>query len=389
MTVSIHHQNRDDVDLLNRLGRFAESLDLHLVGTAPLQQDDLGWFSPHRERLKDWVAKDKHADMSWFADRLEERCVPHSLLPNAKSALVFWISHYFEPYPDPVYLSAKVARYAWGRDYHNVLRKALRKIQMWLKKEIGPFNSYTSVDTGAVLERSFGERANLGWIGRSNMLINPKLGTFGSLGVIFLDYPLQHDEEGHPFRCGTCTQCITDCPTDALDENGLDSRLCISYWTIEHRGLIPADFRPKIEDWVFGCDICQDVCPWNRKAPYVSPDRWQPKAAHARPNLVEWLETPAEELDQVLLGSPLRRAKPEGLKRNACIVLANQESVHALPVLENVARLDPSPVVRATAIWACVQLGHEEILELTKDDVATEVQEERETLLRQFRQPLP
>lgn len=389
MTSSIHQSDPVDEQLLQRLAEFSQGLGLELMGTAPLLQNELGWLTPHAERLRVWVDTGQHAEMSWLSDRVEERCVPHQLLPEAKSAIIFWGNHHFEPRPPPNYTTARVARYAWGRDYHNILKKSLRKVSRWLTAEMGTFSSYSSVDTGAILERAVGERAHLGWIGRSTMLINQQLGTFGSLAVMFTDRALVQSKPAHPFRCGRCTQCITDCPTGALSEGGLDARLCISYWTIEHRGMIPRHFRPKIGDWVFGCDICQDVCPWNRKAPHADEAIWRPRIENISPDLLKWLNTSDEELDQQLLGSPLRRAKPEGLKRNACIVLANQGCVQALPVLTHVALTHPSEIVRATAIWACRVLGHTEIIALCAHDTAESVRIERQAVLDDLIQPLP
>jgi len=383
MTSTIRHEKNVPTDILSRLSQFSSSHGLELVGVTPLKNDEMGWFVPHAERFQTWISDTKHADMEWLSNRLSERCMPHQLMPTARSALVFWSSHYFEPFVRPSYRTAKVARYAWGRDYHNILKKSLRKVHRWLDDEFDGVERYTSVDTGAILERAFAENSGLGWIGRSTMLIHQKKGTFGSLAVMFIDKDLVIDSDKHPFRCGTCTSCVSDCPTGALSDDGLDARLCISYWTIEHRGIIPTEFRAKIGDWVFGCDICQDVCPWNHKAPHNDGERWQPKRAHAWPNLVEWLKLSDDELDTLLMGSPLRRAKPEGLKRNICIVLANQRATETLPILEDVAQTHPSPVVRATAVWACVELGSDQVLSLTAGDTAQEVQSERLLLNQQ------
>ncbi|MGB0645957.1 MAG: tRNA epoxyqueuosine(34) reductase QueG [Bradymonadia bacterium] len=383
MTSSIHQTGTLNEHLLSQLSLFAKEVGLDLMGAVPLLRDDMGWLSPHAERLKGWVKRGEHADMEWLSNRVEERCMPHQLLPRAKSALVFWGNHNIMPPDSPAHVTGRVARYAWGRDYHNVLRKSLRKIQRWLGNELGTFESYTSIDTGAILERAVCEQAGLGWIGRSTMLINQKLGSFGSLGVMFVDIPTTQIAQPHPFRCGTCTQCIVDCPTGALSEKGLDARLCISYWTIEHRGVIPRSFRPKIGEWFFGCDICQDVCPWNNRAHQADERLWQPKSQHIYPDLLSWLAMDSQALDQSLLGSPLRRAKPEGLRRNACIVLANKKHTPALPILKKLATSDPSPVVRATALWACRVLGSNDIVELCAQDESELVQDERHAELNQ------
>jgi epoxyqueuosine reductase QueG len=189
------------------------------------------------------------------------------------------------------------------------------------------------------------------------MLINQRFGTFGSLAVIFTDVPLPAAPAPHPFRCGTCTQCVDQCPTGALDADGLDARKCISYWTIEHRGIIPVEMRSALGDWVFGCDICQDACPWNDRAPRADPALWRPSAERAWPDLMSWLRMASADLEEALIGSPMRRARGQGLRRNALIVLANTNHQPALIEMERLATSDPDPVIRATAVWAAKTLG--------------------------------
>ena len=375
------------VKFLNELTQFAEKHGLELLGTAPIRKDEIGWLRPHSERLHTWVNEKRHGEMEYMEARLEARCAPHLLLPNARTALVFWASHHFPTPPVPTHLTARVARYAWGRDYHNVLRKSVSKVHRWIGEQFEAYQSYTSIDTGAILERAFAERAGIGWIGRSTMLINQDKGTFGSLAVIFTNLNLPTEETAHPFRCGTCQDCVIKCPTQALSPDGLDARLCISYWTIEHRGMIPLEMRTKIDDWLFGCDICQDVCPWNRKAENADDARWQPKDEHATPNLRQWLALSHEALDEHLRGSPLRRAKPTGLKRNICIVAANLQLASLLPDIEIAMLNDPSDIVRATALWAATKLGSKTALDATAYDPSPTVIAERRSLLGS--QPLP
>ena len=353
---------------LDTLSEVVEQHGFQLIGVAPVEPIGGGWFAPHAERFKAWLASGKDASMEWLAKRAHERTVPESLLPGVKNAIVLWMNHRTPTPARPEGRPGKVAAYAWGRDYHNVTRKALRKVDRWLFEQCPELNRYISLDTGAILERAYGERAGVGWIGRSTMLIHPQLGTFGSIAVIFTDQDLPTREDPHPYRCGTCTDCVDLCPTDALSDQGLDSRLCISYWTIEHRGLIPRDVRPMLEDWVFGCDICQDVCPWNTKAPRADPTLWRPQQSHAWPDLVDWLQTDSSALEEQLLGSPLRRARGVGLRRNALIVLANTNTAAALPAIRDVLRQDPDPVLRATAAWAAHQLGCEEALKIAAAD---------------------
>jgi len=333
------------------LAAMAERNGFALLGVAPVEGQGHGWYAPHAERLQAWLAAGQHADMDWLVERLADRVVPERLLPGVQSAIVLWLDHRTATPPRPAGPTGRVAAYAWGRDYHNIARKGLRKLRGWLNQTWPGIRVYLSVDTGAVLERAFGERAGVGWIGRSTMLISTRRGTFGSLAVMFTDRAFAAAEVAHPPRCGTCTACVDLCPTGALGPLGLDARRCISYWTIEHRGVIPAEVRPWLGEWVFGCDICQDVCPWNRDAPRASSDRWQPKADRAWPDLVDWIVTPSEVLDARLEGSPLRRARGDGLRRNALIVVGNLRMQAAARAVA-LAMADPDPVLRATAVWA-------------------------------------
>jgi epoxyqueuosine reductase len=359
----------------------ASALGFHIVGAAPVEPTGGGWYAPHAERLKTWVASGQHADMEWISRRLEERVVPERLLPNVQSALVLWMNHRTETPPRPPGQVGRVAAYAWGRDYHNVVRKALRKLEKWLFEVKPDLKRYVSIDTGAILERAFGERAGVGWIGRSTMLIHPKLGTFGSLAVIFFDFPLSYAAEVHPFRCGTCTDCIDQCPTGALTDGRLDARKCISYWTIEYRGLIPQHMRDQIGEWVFGCDICQTVCPWNNDVPRADSLLWRPQPTHVWPDLIEWLKTPSEVLTERFLGSPLRRAGGAGLRRNALIVLANMGVSSALPVIEHILATDSDPVLRATAVWSARKLGSTTALDCAAQDLDPMVRAEALTTM--------
>lgn len=334
----------------------AQRAGFELMGTAPVEPVGGGWFAPHAARLKAWIDAGMHGEMGWLADRAAERVAPELVLPGVRSAIALWMPHRCPAFERPPGPRGRVAAYAWGRDYHNVARKALRKLRKALHRQDPTLGIYATVDTGPVLERAFAERASLGWIGKSTMLIHPRYGTFGSLAVIFVDTELPHAPEKHPFRCGTCTACLDRCPTGALSADGLDARRCISYWTIEHRGLIPREMRPLIGEWAFGCDVCQDVCPWNKDAKLADPDRWRPDVERAWPDLVAWLETPGDALLARLEGSPLKRALGAGLRRNALIVLANMGATEALPAVE-AALDDDDPVLRATAVWAALRLG--------------------------------
>lgn len=346
------------------LAEECQRLGVECIGTTELvnQEGELvDWYLKHSTQLLKWLKNDQHADMVWMETQADKRCDPRLLLPGVRTAVALWLSHHFETPENQQTPPVKVARYAWGRDYHNVLRRVLRQLGKWLSNIDPTVRFHGSVDTSPVLERAIGERCGVGWIGKSTMLIHPQRGTFGSI-AIFLTSAIFDDSESkpHPFRCGTCNDCIEACPTQALGPQGLDARKCISYWTIEHRGMIPKHMRAAIGEWVFGCDICQDICPWTMKAErleaYAKKELWQPIDQRARPDLSKWLRTSDEELTQQLQGSPLKRAFPHGLKRNALIVLANLRCFEAIPLM--IEQLEHSHfAVRASAAWALGELG--------------------------------
>lgn len=369
--------------MIDALTAQVEALGFALVGIAPVEPAGHGWYAPHAERLQAWIAAGHHADMAWMAERAAERVAPGLLVPDARSAIALWMDHRCPTPERPAGATGRVAAYAWGRDYHNIARKALKKLRRWCLERWPGVQSYACVDTGPVLERAFAERAGVGWIGKSTMLIHPRRGTFGTLAVLFVDVDLPAGEP-HPFRCGTCTACIDDCPTDAIGPDGVDARKCIAYWTIEHRGVVPAELRPQFGEWVFGCDICQDVCPWNspadRNAVRADPARWQPKAAHAWPDLVDWITTPEADLKARLVGSPLQRPGVGGLRRNALIAVANGRHQAARPAVRQAMR-DPDPVVRATAVWAGRVLGDPQATVVGAADPDPRVRAEVETPL--------
>ncbi|MHC4836682.1 MAG: tRNA epoxyqueuosine(34) reductase QueG [Planctomycetota bacterium] len=351
-------EHTDGDALLSGLRAECARVGFELVGVAPVSDVGAGWLAPHAARLEAWIEAGMGAEMAWLAERAAERVAPSMLLPDARVAVCLWMTHATADVARPDGPRGRVARYAWGRDYHNVVRKALRKVRRWLLRAAPETRTYLSIDTGAVLERAWAERAGVGWIGKSSMLIHPRLGTFGSLAVMFLDLDLPTEPSPHPGRCGTCTACLDLCPTSAIVAPGVvDARRCISYWTIEHRGIIPVEVRPLLGEWVFGCDVCQDVCPWNRDAPTADPAIWRPIADRVWPDLVDWISAAPGALAERLIGSPLMRARPEGLRRNALICAANGGHTAALEAAEAVLRDDPDPVLRATAAWAARALG--------------------------------
>lgn len=246
-----------------------------------------------------------------------------------------------------------VSRYAWGDDYHDHLLAALRQVEAKLKEAVGApeLRTWAYVDTGPVIERVFGKYAGIGWLAKNTCIINQQIGSWMFLGVILTSLELPPSLPA-PDRCGTCTRCLEACPTNAFPvPYELDATRCISYLTIEKRGAVPEDLREGIGRHVFGCDICQDVCPWNRKAPVSSAQEFQPRAGLVNPSL-EWLATMTEdEFRKTFKGSPLKRTKRSGVRRNAVIALGNTRDERWLPLLTQLSQ-DEDTVVAEHARWA-------------------------------------
>jgi epoxyqueuosine reductase len=240
----------------------------------------------------------------------------------------------------------KVARYARGPDYHAILRSKLKELLCWIQARRPECHGRAVVDTAPLLERDFARRAGLSWIGKNTMLINKHRGSYFFLGALLLNFELSPDNPHIGFHCGTCTACLDACPTHAFPAPGvLDARRCISYLTIEHRGAVHADMRSDVGDWLFGCDICQEVCPWNRR------DESQPEAVDA----AEMLGLTDIAFRERFGGSALERTRRRGLVRNAAIVLGNTGDERALPALRR-ATTDDDEIVREAAAWAIEQI---------------------------------
>ncbi len=305
-----------------------------------------------------FLASGHHGQMQWMQRGRDARAEPERLLPGVRSAVVLGVDHAWPRPPDPGGLTGKVASYAWGRDYHNLVGKRLRKLTRHLREALPGVGIYWGVDSRPLIERAWAERAGLGYLGRNCCLIVPGQGSFLFLAVLLLDIELPADPPlpGADRHCGGCRRCLDVCPTDAfVDSHQLDARRCISYLTIEHRGAIPEALRPGLGRWVFGCDLCQEVCPHNHHPPTSSHADLAPRPGHAWLDLAWVLRTDDGELDRALSGSPLRRPGPAGLKRNAAIVLGNLGDPAAEPALLH-ARAHANPVVVDAATWALDRL---------------------------------
>jgi epoxyqueuosine reductase len=346
--------------ITNLVKQAACDAGFELAGVAPVHEFD------ELDRFREWIAAGHAGEMKYLEARDEagslKRASLRATLPWVRSVIVCAINYntahpYSTQASDPE--RGWIARYAWGQqDYHDAVLGRLRAVESKLRDAVAGAALQTRcyVDTGPLVERVYAKYAGIGWIGKNTCIINQKLGSWIFLGVILTSIELQPDLPA-PDRCGTCTRCIDACPTDALvAPYQLDSNRCISYLTIERRGAIAEDMRAQMGHEVYGCDICQDVCPWNRKAPATSAVEFQPREGLVHPAL-DWLAAiSAEEFRAKFRGSAVRRAKRSGLRRNAVIAMGNSGDQGFQPLLEKL-KTDEDPVVAESAEWAAKRLS--------------------------------
>lgn len=310
---------------------------------------------PHYTTFENWLAQNQHGTMNYLADERSRtrRANPLEILPECKSILVL-----ATPYQPPSLsrrgaggeVGVRVAAYAHGADYHDILPARMKELVQFIEAQVGgPVKNRYYTDTGPILERDLAQRAGLGWIGKNTLLINPKQGSYFFISEILLDLALEPDTPFVTDHCGTCTRCIQACPTDCiLPDRTLDARRCISYLTIELKDDIPLELRDKLGAWAFGCDICQQVCPWNRFAAEGDSAFDANRPPHSP---TEELTLTPQAFNQRFKRTPIQRAKRRGYLRNIAVVLGNIGDMHALPVLQNVLN-DEEPMIRAHAQWA-------------------------------------
>lgn len=336
--------------LTERMKAQARQLGFDLVGvTHPA-------VSAHIDFYADWLARGYHAGMGYMAraDAVEKRADPRRVMSDLRAIVVVGMNYYPGDFASSEggKLRGRVSRYAWGADYHDVMLEKLHELAGWLEDRCGRSMAYRAyVDTGPLLERELAQRAGLGWIGKNASLINPDMGSYIFLGELLLNIDLAPDEPFRAERCGNCTACLDACPTGALvAPHILDARRCRSYLTIEHRGAVPRELRPLMGNWVFGCDICQQVCPWNRRfaAPTSEPAF---DGERSTLDLVELMALDDEGFRARFRDTALWRAKRAGLLRNAAVVLGNLGDPAATPALRR-ALSDPDPLVVGHAAWA-------------------------------------
>jgi epoxyqueuosine reductase len=302
----------------------ARTLGFDACGVAPAANH------PELKFYREWLERGYAGEMAYLHRTADRRADVRNVVPSAQTVIVTGTVYNTDrPYSIECADAdrAQIARYAWGDDYHDVILARLESLVAWMRaRSPEPFDARAYVDTGPVQERVYAQHAGVGWIGKNTCVINQELGSWIFLGAIICSLPLDIDAPALD-QCGTCTLCIEACPTQALVAPGvLDSTRCISYLTIELRGDIPAEHRAGVGSHVYGCDVCQEVCPWNALAPRSDDPAWQPRQAWDRVDLLTLAERSDDELAEALAGSPMRRTKVQGLRRNIALALDNAET---------------------------------------------------------------
>ncbi len=266
--------------------------------------------------LKDWLDKGFHGEMRFMERNLDKRCDPRLLVDNVKSIIITALNYYPSKKQSPE--AAQISYYAYGKDYHTVIKAKLNALYDIIESEVGPIKGRIFCDSAPFAEKHHAVKAGLGWVGKNTQLILPGKGSFFFLGSILLDVPLEYDEEVIPDRCGDCSKCMDACPTNALVAPGqLDATRCLSYLSIEYKGELPDFFKDKAESRVYGCDICNSVCPWNRYAQGNETEEFQPSAQLLNLSVDEILKMDEAIFDKMFLDSPIHRIGLSQLKRNA------------------------------------------------------------------------
>jgi epoxyqueuosine reductase len=310
-----------------------------------------------RNGLQEWLAKGQHGEMHWMGANPEKRINPSRVLAEAKSVIALALNYYTPIQHSSQPEHGKISRYAWGEDYHKVLKERLKDLaKRIVELEPAARGLYYS-DTGPLMDKAWAHKGGIGWIGKHSNLITRTLGSWVFLGEILLNLELEYDREDRNY-CGTCRRCIDACPTKAIvAPYVVDSRLCISYLTIELRGAIPIELRHLVGTRIFGCDDCQDVCPWNRFAQPSSEKAFFPQECNRAPLLIPLMRMTESEFRERFRNSPVRRTKHIGFLRNVAVALGNSKDPAAVPVLRDALLKHSEPLVRAHAAWALGEIG--------------------------------
>ena len=343
------------MNLTQQIKAQAQKLGFELVGIIPVKP------SQTVDRYEQWLRDGYAGEMNYLEKHLPLKRDPRQILPDAQSIIALAINYYTIDPPksladDPS--RGQISRYAWGTDYHTLIRSKLDRLATFIQNTAEEkVKTRVYVDTAPVLEREYAERAGLGWIAKNTNVINWQAGSWFFLAGILVTIKLETDPLPLRGSCGSCTRCIEACPTDAiLAPNILDSRLCISYLTIELKGSIPRELRPQMGNLIFGCDICQEVCPWNSKAVATKERNFYPRKGNLTPTLLSLMNMTQEQFSKRFRNSPIKRSKRRGFLRNVAVALGNWKNRAAVPALKKALNDDES-LVRGHAAWALGQIG--------------------------------
>lgn len=305
------------------------------------------------EQLQKWLKSGQNADISYMAERLDAYKNPNLVLDGAQSILMLGTAYHTLDPAQPKLGEGRFSCYAWGTDYHDLIRKRLKALAAYHRELFPSGHARGVVDTAPILERHHAKKAGLGWIGKNNFLINDEFGSWVFLSGLLSTEPLTPDEPGPDQKCGACQACINACPTGALlAPCSLDASRCLSYWLGEHRGPIPLELRPQVDNRLFGCDTCQSVCPANREAEKSTEEAFLPRPGQHPVDLVEILQITETQFEQRFTGTPIKRIGREGLLRNAAIVAGNRPTPSLKGPLVRLLLESPSETVREAVTWA-------------------------------------
>ena len=326
---------------------WAIELGFDMVGFAPAVTP------PNYQYYLDWLQAGHQAGMAYMQRQAEARETPDAIFPFVATIIVVGLNYKPEVFGQSVSIEphqGRVAAYAQGQDYHTIFWETLDKLLKKIQSERPEVTGRAIADSAPLMERDYAQLAGLGWVGKNTCLIHKKIGSFTLLGELLIDLPLPPDEPFTADHCGTCTRCLDACPTQAFEAPyQLNAQKCISYWTIEHKGEIPDEIGQNLNGWVFGCDICQEVCPWNRKSPVGKFEELKGDGRFQNPDLLKWLKMQPAELKKEIKGTALERTKHAGLIRNACHVLAANGVTEAIPELQGILGNQTDDGVRRAA----------------------------------------
>ena len=360
--------------LTQQIHQRANELGFQLVGITPAARSET------IARYRQWIESGYAGKMRYLKRHLPLKADVRQLLVEAKSVISLAMNYYTLDPPkaladDPA--RGQISRYAWGDDYHDVIRQRLSELVDFIKQAAETkLKTRVCVDTAPIIEREYAQKAGMGWIGKNTNLIHWRSGSWYFLAEVLIDIDLESDAPPLRGSCGTCTRCIEACPTDAIvAPNLLDSRLCISYLTIELKESIPKALRPKIGNLIFGCDICQEVCPWNSKAVPTDEPAFQPRDGNLTPKLLSLIGMTQQEFSRRFKGSPIKRTKRRGFLRNVLVAIGNWGEPSAVPALKD-ALTDDEPLVRSHAAWALGKIGGDTAKQILQTQLTIETQQE-------------